>query len=70
MENTRNPIYMLACLLIIIGALNWLFIGLGMGNPVEMIFGSRSRIIYIIVGFCGIFVAVRKTMNMMGSNRK
>ena len=70
MEHTRNPIYMLACILLIVGALNWLFIGLGMGNPVEMIFGSRSRLIYIIVGFCGIFVAVRKTMNMMGSTRK
>ncbi len=70
MEITRNPIYMLACFIIIVGALNWLFIGLGMGNLVERIFGNYSRIIYIIVGISGVFVGLRKFMNIIGSTRK
>ncbi len=44
--------------LVIIGALNWLLVGLFSFNLVDYIFGSLSvitRIIYIIVGICGLF---------------
>jgi uncharacterized membrane protein YuzA (DUF378 family) len=43
--------------LVIIGALNWLLVGLFNFNLVDSIFGSLSvlsRIIYIIVGICGL----------------
>lgn len=44
--------------LVIIGALNWLLVGLFSFNLVDSIFGSLSvltRIIYIIVGICGLW---------------
>ena len=47
-----------ALTLVIIGALNWLLVGLFEFNLVDAIFGSLSwitRIIYIIVGIAGIW---------------
>ena len=47
-----------ALTLVIIGALNWLLVGLFKFNLVDAIFGSLSlltRIIYIIVGIAGIW---------------
>ena len=47
-----------ALTLVIIGALNWLLIGLFGFNLVDSIFGSMSllsRIIYTIVGIAGIW---------------
>lgn len=48
----------LALTLVIIGALNWLLVGLFSFNLVDAIFGVGSllsRIIYILVGICGIY---------------
>lgn len=56
----HKMLYSLACLILIIGALNWLFIGLGFGNPVESVFGYHSRIVYIIVGLAGLFMVFHK----------
>ncbi len=45
--------------LVIIGALNWLLIGLFQFDLVAFIFGDMtwiSRIIYILVGLCGIYL--------------
>lgn len=47
-----------ALTLIIIGALNWLLIGLFQFNLVDFIFGESSilsRIIYALVGIAGIY---------------
>ena len=47
-----------ALTLVIIGALNWLLVGLFKFNLVDAIFGSLSllaRIIYIIVGIAGLW---------------
>lgn len=47
-----------ALTLIIIGALNWLLIGLFQFNLVDFIFGQSSilsRIIYALVGIAGIY---------------
>ncbi len=44
--------------LVIIGSLNWLLVGIFEFNLVEAIFGGFSiisRIIYILVGLCGIW---------------
>ena len=44
--------------LVIIGALNWLLVGLFSFNLVDSIFGSMSllsRIIYILVGISGLW---------------
>lgn len=48
----------IALTLVIIGALNWLLVGLFEYNLVDSIFGSLSiisRIIYIIVGLAGLW---------------
>ena len=48
----------IALTLVIIGAINWLHVGLFKFNLVDAIFGSLSvltRIIYIIVGIAGLW---------------
>ena len=48
----------IALTLVIIGALNWLLVGVFEFNLVDAIFGSLSvltRIIYIIVGIAGLW---------------
>lgn len=57
-----HPFSMIACIIVIIGALNWLSIGLVGNNLVSSIFGGNSNLIYIVVGFCGLYLAVRKVM--------
>lgn len=47
-----------ALTLVIVGALNWLLVGLFKFNLVDSIFGSLSalsRIIYVLVGIAGIW---------------
>ena len=51
-------INIIALTLVIIGAINWLLVGLFEFNLVDAIFGSLSilaRIIYIIVGVAGLW---------------
>ncbi len=48
----------LALTLVIIGALNWLLVGLFQFNLVDSIFGELSvlsRIIYVLVGIAGLW---------------
>lgn len=55
-----NMVYIIARLLVIIGALNWLFVALG-HNLVETLFGvgsTASQVIYILVGICGLIALV------------
>ena len=50
-------LYYIALTLVIVGALNWLLVGLFDFNLVSTIFGSMSilsRIIYILVGISGL----------------
>jgi uncharacterized membrane protein YuzA (DUF378 family) len=63
-----------ACLAItIIGALNWLLVGLFHFNLVGAIFGGDmsmfSRIIYVIVGLCGLVCAGLFTRNLDTARR-
>ncbi|HZK26965.1 MAG TPA: DUF378 domain-containing protein [Thermoclostridium sp.] len=55
----RTPIDRLAVLLMIVGALNWLMVGLFRFDLVASIFGGvdalASRIIYSLVGIAGIY---------------
>lgn len=56
---TRTPLDRLALVLVIIGALNWLLIGLFQFDLVASLFGGSSgfvsRIIYSIVGLAGLY---------------
>ena len=50
-------LYYIALTLVIVGALNWLLVGLFQFNLVDAIFGTMSvlsRIIYILVGVAGL----------------
>ncbi len=55
----RTPLDRLALIVVIIGALNWLLIGLFQYDLVSAIFTSStsfmSRIIYTIVGLAGLY---------------
>ncbi|NLU26001.1 MAG: DUF378 domain-containing protein [Hungateiclostridium thermocellum] len=54
----RTPLDRLALVLVIIGALNWLLVGLFDYNLVADLFGAASiisRIIYSIVGIDGLY---------------
>jgi len=58
----NQPITIISLFLVIIGALNWLSIGLTSTDLVQPVFQSYSNIIYIIVGFAGLYLAIRKIM--------
>ena len=48
-----------ALTLVIIGALNWLLVGIFKLDIVAVIFGNltwQSRIIYTIIGLCGLYL--------------
>ena len=54
---TMKVLYYIALALVIIGALNWLLVGLFNFNLVSTLFGNMSvfsRIIYVLVGISGV----------------
>ena len=46
---------LIALIVLIIGGLNWGLVGLANFNLVEAIFGTLSRLIYIVVGLCAVY---------------
>lgn len=46
---------LLAVIVLIIGGLNWGLIGLASLNLVDVIFGTLSRVIYVVVGLAAIY---------------
>ncbi len=53
-----TPLARTALALVIVGALNWLLVGLFHFDLVAAIFGQMSvisRIVYVLVGLCGIY---------------
>ena len=61
-----HPIGFIAMILVIIGALNWLSIGLSSSDLVQPFFQSYSKMVYTIIGFAGLYLAVRKIMWIAG----
>lgn len=57
----KKPLHMLACLLLVIGGLNWLLVGL-FGWDVGELFGGMeamvSRVIYVLVGLSALVLIV------------
>ncbi|MGB9941173.1 DUF378 domain-containing protein [Methanosarcina sp.] len=54
----RNPVDLLALILVIVGGLNWGLIGLFDFNLVAALFGegsTLSRIVYILVGLAALY---------------
>lgn len=57
--------------LVIIGALNWLLIGVFRFDLVAFLFGNMtllSRIVYILVGLCGLYLIT--LYGRIGDNKK
>ncbi|TFG90682.1 MAG: DUF378 domain-containing protein [Candidatus Atribacteria bacterium] len=55
----RNPVDLIALILVIVGGLNWGLVGLFDFNLVTTIFGggsTLSRIIYILVGLAAVYM--------------
>jgi uncharacterized membrane protein YuzA (DUF378 family) len=54
----RNPVDLLALILVIVGGLNWGLVGLLDFNLVDALFGvgsTLSRIVYILVGLAALY---------------
>ena len=69
-----KTINIIALILVIVGAINWGLVGLFGFNLVSAIFGVMtvlSRLIYILVGIAGVYVAVasRSMLSTGGSAR-
>lgn len=58
----RNPLDVLAYVLLIVGGLNWGLVGLFKFDLVATIFGDMtvlSRVVYTLVGLSAVYVAAR-----------
>ena len=62
----EHPIALVACFLVIIGALNWLTIGFVGYNFVQDLFGKSSNYVYMVVGLAGLYALIRKVMWLSG----
>jgi len=54
----KSVIDWIALVLVIVGAVNWGLVGLGIGDLVDMIFGSISWLattVYVLVGLAGLW---------------
>jgi uncharacterized protein len=62
----KNILDWIALVLVIIGAVNWGLVGIGVGDLVQLILGSipiLAKIVYILVGLAGlytIYFAIKK----------
>jgi uncharacterized protein len=70
----KDPVDLIALILVIVGGLNWGLVGLLNFDLVATIFGARSmltRIVYILVGLASLYMiyfAVKDT-NKMGTQK-
>lgn len=56
-----NVVDIIAIILLVVGGINWGLVGLFGFNLVDAIFGNMSvlsRIVYVVVGLCAVYVAV------------
>lgn len=70
-DELRSPLIIVANLLVIIGALNWLGIGLYNKNYISMQFGNvTARSLFIAVGIAGIYLIYVKYINYKRVTKK
>lgn len=76
MENSKTMkwVMLVAFALVIIGGLNWLFVGVAMIDVVALIFGGAasagSRIIYTLVGLSAVCLLVMTIMKSSTAAKK
>ncbi len=61
-----KTLHLVAWVLLVIGGLNWLLVGLGVGDVVAMLFGMGTmlaRLIYILVGLSAVYEIATHKMN-------
>ena len=58
----QNPILIIANILVILGALNWLGVAFSNTNYVAHVTGSYTRDLLIIIGLAGVYLAYKKVM--------
>jgi uncharacterized protein len=54
----------IAWVIVVIGALNWGLIGLGLGNPIESLGSMAASIVYDLVGLSAVVLIIYKVMKM------
>lgn len=54
----QNPIKFISYILVLIGALNWLSVGIGHGDLVAKVTKSFAPYVFILVGIAGIYLTV------------
>lgn len=57
-----NPVLFIAKIVVLIGALNWLAIGLQNTNYILQYTGSNAKYIYILAGAAGIYLTYLEIM--------
>ena len=63
-----HPVKFIAMLLVIIGSLNYLSIGLMDKDLVLSTFKDSSKMVYIMYGIAGLYLAVHKVMWLTGNS--
>jgi uncharacterized membrane protein YuzA (DUF378 family) len=63
-----HPVMLISNLLVIVGALNWLAIGLLRTDYVTQFAGVNANYVFIAVGLAGAYLAYHKLMWFMGKN--
>ena len=63
-----HPVKMIAMILIIIGSLNYLSIGLMDRDLVKSTFKDYSKMVYLLYGIAGLYLAVHKVMWLTGNS--
>jgi uncharacterized membrane protein YuzA (DUF378 family) len=66
-----HPVMLISNLLVIVGALNWLAVGLLKADYVTQFAGSENaKYVFIAVGLAGVYLAYHKLMWFMGKTTK
>ena len=60
-----NPVMLIANIIVIVGALNWLGVGLQNVNYVSKYLGDNARFVFILVGLAGLYLTYTKVMWFM-----
>lgn len=61
-----HPVMLISNLLVIVGALNWLAVGLLKADYVTQFVGANAKYVFIAVGLAGAYLAYHKLMWFMG----
>lgn len=70
MTFSSDPVLYIANVLVIVGALNWLAIGLSNTNYVTQLFDTNAKHIFTLVGLAGAYLAYKMITDAADSTEK